>query len=254
MLIAATGFWTTNHVLVITNVVLATATIITAVAAVRAIKASNRVAEATEADVRASLEQLKINEALVRVGGEQAELTKAGLDASIRPLIVDVPYGALAEVNETIFPGQPGQVVGRHDAGTIFFREHLDRSWIGVSLPVRNVGVGPAFIRSVKASFGSAAIEARRLRHLVPPGEFMRVEVVTTPEDVMHATLGMLLDGADFGLDIWVDFTDLAGHQHTRSQFTLVGKAEALGVFRVQLFNCSPSWDRETEAFVGSGT
>ncbi|MHB1511414.1 MAG: hypothetical protein ACYCST_20195 [Acidimicrobiales bacterium] len=44
----APGWWTANHVLVLVNVILAAAAVATAIVGVSTIKASNRVAKATE--------------------------------------------------------------------------------------------------------------------------------------------------------------------------------------------------------------
>lgn len=203
----ATGWWTTDHVLGLSNVVLAAA-------ALGAIWFSYRVAAATRETVKAALKQ-------VTLGEKQLEKEREALLTSVRPILVDV---------EQI---DPEHAVGLYD----------DEQGLTFWTRSRNVGPGAAFIH--EGSFFSHSgnlIDRKFNRHVVPQGgtfdatviaEALRSRIQDAPE-------------ADLRISFIVQYSDVGGGQRTETviEFAKTPNVNALSflVARVELRACDEKW------------
>lgn len=140
MILASSSDWTAPNVI---QTLVAIGSLGAALAAGWAVRASNRVATATEGQADLARQELK-------QGEQQLELSRTSLQAGYRPVIVGVPHGRelTATTGRIMQPtSDPGQIVFTHwqDSG----QQGPQYEHVRISVPVRNVGSGLAFIEQV---------------------------------------------------------------------------------------------------------
>ena len=277
ILSVAPGFWTSEHVLVLVNVILAAAAVGTAIVGVRTIKSSNKVAKSAEDQARSTDASVKAALQQVELGQKTLEQERAALQASIRPLVVDVPSGMYWRENDQEMWRFDGK---RTDMGEITWIKTLEYPEVVVlTVPVRNIGPGPAFIKGVQLMSGSEDLstpdgtpifdrwmqgkEGRGIfsqpfidHEVIPTGEMARITFsVGDPEST-----GVLTK--DFA--VVVKYSDLSGAQRTQTviRFSTVEPHQPPGetmfrlvgdVLRVELFYATDHWIPDSEPFVSTG-
>ena len=116
---------TAEQVLIVLNGVLATATVATAIVGVETIKASSRVAEASETQATATTKAVELTDAGLT-------LERQAIQTSVRPIIVDVPREIFRP------PNNP-------DPGAIDWFPTGDGA-ICFMMRIRNIGSGAAIL------------------------------------------------------------------------------------------------------------
>jgi hypothetical protein len=261
----ANGYWTSNHILVLVNVVLAAAAVATAIVGVRTIKASNRVAKSAEDQAKATNTSVTAALQQVELGRMTLAQEREALRTSVRPVVVDVPLG--------VFLTEPPQVSGggsirvlqqTRDDGTIWWRrDSKDNDTARITVPIRNVGPGSAFINSAYLSAGSEYVFAARVNHqVIPPGEMSWIVAEVTLTDSKNLVVRSKLYTSQ--LDVGLRYSDVGGGQRTETILT-IGASELAderdppmmsaraAVHHVELFRCTEEWISEAEPFVSTG-
>jgi hypothetical protein len=234
--LTATGFWTANHLLVLLNAVLALATVAAVGVSITVARAANRQATATDNTVKATNDQLIL-------GRDQLEQEREALLASVRPLVVDVPLGAFVDY----------RTAQEIDQGAVRSLLGGDGSII-LHVPIRNVGVGPAFLRTAMLLPRPGTILiATTTGNVLPTNELGAVDILASVSDEAFPIVkASRLAGS---LVIAVDYADLGGQQRTRTLLHLGQTSnETAPVTQVQLFRCDEKWVRESEPIVSTGT
>jgi hypothetical protein len=243
--------------------------------AARAGKDTRSLAETSEQEVRVLGEQIGIQReevdavlAQAEASRLQVETSQAALRATVRPILVNVPFGSIAPRE----PVQDGVRIGPGDdqfALVAPFAIHVAQSNEGpslyVSVPARNVGTGVAIVQD-------AAILSNDLRarwdgtatvSVVPPGERTRATFrfpavlhgdPLADERAVRIHNDML--GQDSGVRRFVVdivYSDISGEQPTRSRFEIASISSReqppnWRVLKVHLFR-----DDGAEPFVSSG-
>jgi hypothetical protein len=168
-----------------------------AIAAEDQARASREEVGATLEEVRLVREQLELAQAQLALGQDQMAVSRAALDASVRPLLVETTLMDAATSNSC------------YDFG-----EHIE-----LEVSLRNVGAGPAFIVRAMFANGSLYAEGWSTHNVVPPGEVAYISAKVEPSDVGFGVWKQSVPHAAFRLA--VEYTDLAGRQPTQTLFTL---------------------------------
>lgn len=135
-MIVATGDWTAPNII---QTLVAVGSLAAAFAAISAVKASNRVAKATEQLAEKTAETVALANQELRQGERQLNLARMSLQASYRPLIIGVPIPQGRSDNSF-----EGRIFFYHDGK----EEDEKGQYVAISVPVRNIGNGPAKIIS----------------------------------------------------------------------------------------------------------
>jgi len=246
----ATGFWTATHVLIVLNGVLAVAALGTMFVGVLAIRASNRLAASSEDAVGVASDQLDLVTEQIRLGYGQLELERSSLEASIRPVVVDVPVG--------LYLGEGG-LIGQ-DRGEISCTFGTDQS-IDLSVPVRNIGSGPAFVRRALLTTGPGnVLDAEANRRVIPTGELAKIFIKVRPDFIGHGAVAAAVTSVG-ALAVALEYSDLGGEQRTQTLVHLYRFRSADGhsqghflVEQVELFPCDDNWVRQDKPDASSGS
>jgi hypothetical protein len=239
MTVASTSWWTANHILILINGVLAAASVGAVIASLKTIKATNRVVTATEEQAKKLGEQVEIDKELL-VQEKRVLLT------STKPLLVEVPLGVVIEKVE--FHG-----VRELDQGRIYWE--VDRNErIGIRVPFRNVGSGPAFIHSVYFSPNvGAVVKGWASSGVVPVGELVNAYYEFTPGSTFFSVRNEWLAAGHIMAGIL--YSDLGSNQKFQSVLSVQHAKDSESFFadQVLLYNCDENWIRETDPFVQTG-
>jgi hypothetical protein len=208
--LAATSYWTSEHVLIILNVVLAASAVATAIVGLKTIKSSNRVAAAAEAQGQIMQEELAVT-------NDQLELDRQALQSSVKPLLV----AALNQYGEASFDC----VVT--DDGT------------RVGLTLTNIGQGPAIVHSALLTLGPARVwEADSEHKVVPRDSLVRVSGSLPDRGELERAI------RDQRLGIGVKYSDISSGQRTQSTVFLGNSLESPRIHRIEIHHCDDNWVR----------
>jgi hypothetical protein len=225
---ATAGWWTTDHVLALANVVVAATAVGTIIFGIRAIKSSDAMAASATKQAAAS-------DAI-------AESARAQNLAGVRPLLVEVPKGIL-RTGEIDHEG-PGKIIWQHAAG----------GTIVLIVPLRNVGPGTAFVDQVRIGSAEAHIDEPEItsRAIAPGNTASVVSVAPLSFDTAgsHGPLTQaLFDGV---VTVDVTYADVNSSQRTLTRLTVVATRDkkASLVRRVELYHCDDTWEPIEPPFV----
>lgn len=171
----------------------------------------------------------------VAASNAQVDLADRTLLASVRPLLVDVPLATF----------WVGEGIERRDRGVIRLEPSQDAAgWLMLSVPVRNVGAGPALIESLKAELPAGIVVdqviGRMLHSAVPTGELSRMQFeIQTKLDVQGALA--IATGHDSSVYVSVEYRDMARAQRLRSRLEIFGSpAAGFRAFATELYEDDP--------------
>lgn len=235
----------------ILNCVLAFAALVSVWASLKVARSAESQAKSTNDTVDTANEQLKL-------GRESLAQERAALQASVRPLLADVPLGVyVPEGNEGFRP--IGIRMLNPDKGRILWTR-MDDNTIEVRVPVRNIGSGPAFIHDAFFTSGPGVVVEATLDHqVIPVGELARVSVTILATEVLHGpVLSAFMQGLE--LAVGVRYSDSGGSQRTQSVvvFTCDDTVENPqrrdgDIARVEFYTCDEQWMRATEPYLSTG-
>jgi hypothetical protein len=235
-MLLASGWWTANHDLVIFNALLAAAAVGTMTVGLLTIRSSNRVAASAAEQVNQGLNQLEL-------GKEQLAKEREALQATFRPIVVEVPVDFL--------PTQRREAGEPPDRGAVFWHETNEADVF--SVPFRNVGSGPAFIHQAILTTGPGNVfEAQTAYRVIPTGEIALVAFSVAAGDPGFPVAKTAFVAGKFLAAL--QCSDIAGGQRTQTVLHLMrfpsGKFEVIGL---QLYHCDENWIRANEPFIKSG-
>lgn len=221
MLIAA-GWWTTDHVLALTNVVVAAAAAGTAIVAVVSIRSSGEIVTAAKDQAKATKETVDAATKQLELGESQLEKEREALQLAIRPILVDVQTNQLG-------PGPMPARIAEGEDGLLFVAQS------------RNVGPGAAFIHNVSAFSQAGNLVGRTFsRHVVPPGETLDM---TVGVDALSQRINAE-PYASLVISFIIHYTDVGGGQKTETVIEFSRRPGELyfSVTRVELRGCNEDW------------
>ena len=212
-ILARTGDWTAPNVI---QTLVAIGSLGAAFAAGWAVRASNRVAEATETQAVKTAESVDLARLELRQGEQELELSRTSLQASYRPVIVSVPH------SKELSPAGSGRT---HDPGHISFTYWQDSNQQGpnyehvhIGIPVRNVGSGLAFLEAAWFQVQGQEVLAKSADILIAANEGMRlsVELIST-----HAYFSLYHAGhaGMASIQLRVIYSDLSRKQLWENRF-----------------------------------
>lgn len=172
-----------------------------------------------------------------------ADIAQASLAASVRPVIADVPQDLFASG-------------GERDRKSRVKIERSNGAWV-ISAPVRNAGLGPAFLVSAVVAAMTEApagqcvtAEANPTHRVLPPGETTLVLCKVNPKDpafeAMNASLAI-------GFHMLIRYTDLAGHQRTLTTFYVTCHEGQYFARGVDVSECDERWQQVGEPVIARG-
>ncbi len=157
-----------------------------------------------------------------RMVTRQLAQDREALSTSIRPIIADLPQ----------MPGDDFR------AGEVTF-DHSDVN-VTIKVPVRNIGLGPAFIHDAFLEQWQRGKAAATTRHRVLPSHETTHFFTTV---AAGEPLFSWLRSRPKSFAIGITYSDIAGHERTQSVLHLGGPnyATTYSVQMVQLFHCDRS-------------
>jgi hypothetical protein len=196
----------TDTVLEVTNIILAVTALITAGTAIAAVLSSMQVTDAAKEQADATATLATATADLAKNADDQLRLAREALEASIRPAITYVPQDPSHPDSDL---GPERQVkAGLALPGIVFF-----------SVPIRNVGPGPAFIQRAYLEGKGGKTDAY-LKHLVlPSGEITQIYGSARPGDSDLLAVAAVVEN---NFKVGVRYTDVNGGQRTQ---TVIGVA-----------------------------
>jgi len=238
-MVSSVSWWTSTHVLVLIDSILALSSLLAATAALSTIKSSNRVVSATEQQANALALQVDIEV-------QQLNQAKDVLLTSVRPLLVNVPrhtHSRMAGINRS----------NEIDLSEIYWGVNGDS--IIIRVPFRNVGTGPAFVHRVFFSPKVGVVmEGTATSGVVPMQELVWATYVFAPGTDFYGLKDELLEKGM--IDVGIQYSDLGGIQRLQSVLE-IGKGDSklyrFAAKRVRLYKCTDQWVPESEPFVESG-
>jgi lysylphosphatidylglycerol synthetase-like protein (DUF2156 family) len=182
-------------------------------AAVREAEADRRLAEEALAESR---RQAEAATAALELSRRQADISQRILNGELRPILVPVPHW-VAEMEEFQYPDYSKKT--RLPLGAAqFLLDHTDQ--ILISVPLRNIGRGVAFIDTMYVATGQGHLHATGSTNLHPaPGDTTRALWRIQPADESHAPLKALIATMSDAV-VTVVYRDIAGQQRTFTDVT----------------------------------
>jgi len=203
---------------------------------VATIKSANRVATSAADQAKATREQSAVASAqLIKsaeqlaLGREQLEKEREALELSIRPILVDVPAEDLRRA----------RIVDTNDV-------------IEVTVPVRNIGGGAAFVHEALFTTGVGNVDSAEVAQtVIPSGE---TTVINRRLPRAHPLFGQIHRVRPVEVAVAVKYEDIAGNQRMQSVVRVVCLPDDFGVVRsVEMYNCDDRWIREADPIVQTG-
>jgi hypothetical protein len=242
---ATAGWWTTDHVLAVANVVVAASAVGTIVFGLAAIRsagqqaaASADMAKSAGAQARASAD---LATATIRQADSSDRIAESALAqnlATIRPQLVDVPKQLLSSGKDFDHEG-PGKIIWV-----------LDAQQVVLIVPVRNVGPGVAYVRIAMILSPDGLIhEPEMTARAIAPGDTAKVISIALASDGAYTALAKRYDRR--AAQVALSYCDINGEQRTMTRLTIARAADGRAlVGRVELFNCDNKWDPMGEPLV----
>ena len=215
---ASPGWWTTEHGLLVANLVLASVAVLSILSS------------------RASLSQ-----------------EREALQASVRPVIVDVPMGVYMTGEKRMGKYRTAS----SDRGLIVFARVHDES-LFLSVPIRNIGAGPAFVDQAWLGMPKAGTVVNVDHQVIPANELAEVWIELPKSSHLHESLGK----AHLSGEYWVrvNYFDLSGRQRFQTVIQIVTKASgpeqrerSTRVKNVELARCDRFWRTDRKSRVTTG-
>jgi len=234
-----------DSLVAIGTVIIALGTIGLALATYSLARQTRNMVEATRATVEVSTQMAESARRQVDAAQEQALLTRSALEASIQPLLVDVPPNMFV-TRERIRFDEAKAEFDVEDRSELVLRD--EPSFVLCSIPFRNVGTGVALVRGLGLRFGQgeSGWSGRASRAVISPSEITRL-IFAVPKDRPELTehLPSLIQGQCV---VEIAYTNADGtHPLITRAVTL---RDAFGQPRVrQIFLLRPG---EPEPFAGS--
>jgi hypothetical protein len=242
---ATVGWWTTDHVLAVANVVVAASAVGTIIFGLAAIKSAGQQAAASAEMAKSASAQASASADLATATGRQAvssdriaESALAQNLATVRPQLVEVPKQLLSSGKDFDHEG-PGKIIWM-----------LDAQQVVLIVPVRNVGPGVAYVRIAMILSPDGVIhEPEITARAIAPGDSAKVVSIALASDKAYTALAERYNrrAAQVGLS----YSDINGEQRTMTRLTIASAADGrVLVGRVELFNCDDKWDPIGEPLV----
>lgn len=154
----------------------------------------------------------------VRQGRHETRIARAALEAETQPLLTDVPRGIFTE--ETEWREADGTTTTkRFDRSELSVGASGPELVASVSVPVRNVGNGPARLGDIVIIAADGATAPGWVAHpVLPPGEMTHVGFSAEPDDPdwgVAESVAMAYE--DF--DLVVAYADASGHPREAVRF-----------------------------------
>jgi hypothetical protein len=236
---AADGWWTSDHILALANVVLAAVGVTTIIFGLIAIRSSGKVAEAAGKQADASEKLAQATGKQAAASDRIAESALAENLAGVRPQLVEVPKKLLSSGRAFDDEG-PGKIIWTQD----------DTITVLV-VPVRNVGPGVAFVKFAAISSNKARIDQPQMTaHVIAPGDTASVVSIAIATD--SAYLALAHQFARRAVAVSLGYTDVNGAQPTLTRLTVARAAHSALVARSELFHCDEKWDPIGEPFAST--
>jgi len=170
---------------------------------------------------------------------------KESLQAAFRPVIVDVPLGLYMEPSKTNY--------NPDDLGAIHWRNEPD-GVVRLTVPVRNVGPGPAFVYGSWVSAVTADSKAEIDHQVIPPNEIAVISIETRRPTTMRKALEEALKpGGSYAVTL--SYLDLSGTRRFQSIIHLATKDNPLRatVEWIDVHRCDKNWKVVVESRVVTG-
>jgi hypothetical protein len=149
---------------------------------------------------------------LACVAGWQAWLSRKALQASLRPVLVEVPIGIFVEdekINENT------RAFG--DAGAVDIWPGED-GVLEIRTPFRNTGAAIALVKSLKLGWAEAQSWRATASHTAVPAGETTIVTVTVPFEAQDAAIAATADLQPDSLYIEIGYTDINAQQHARTR------------------------------------
>jgi hypothetical protein len=217
---------------------------------------TRRVARSTDKEVKAVGEQIELSRQATEAVERQAASTeaqvvvaRASVEATFRPVLTNLPlqwqpFAESSVVEYFRYPNGPMASVSGTNRSRV--RAEEQAKYVYLSLPVRNVGSGVAFITGLSLLSGDRSAEASQAANaIVPPQETTRLQFSLLKGDREGEPQAQFRD-----MTVTVAYRDLGGHGWF-SRFDLVRQADSSGWYVSQVFvNVEGAPDSDA---VGSG-
>ena len=211
-------------------------------------RSTDVMAQATLHEVELAKEQVTAVREHAEAAQKQSTLAEAALNASIRPLLVEVPPGMVKEVKAwnwfafgVLGTQEKQRDTEKIDISRVRFKIDEDgeeqTSEIDMTVPIRNVGVGPAMLRGVRLEVpledGGVHIVVGRAEHSTLPV----AEATNLLFEVPYGTADWepLRSAAERRANLTAEaiYTDLGGKQESRTLIHLKGTGEEAVTYKV---------------------
>jgi hypothetical protein len=230
---------TANQVLVLLNAILAAATLVTAFAAVVTIRSSKDVSKAAACQASATTEQATATAELAKKAGDQLRLGREALEASIRPTITHVPQDTS---HPDVDLGPEGQVEVKLELpGVVLF-----------SVPIRNVGPGPAFLRGAYLEGKGGKTDAYLKQRVLSNDEVTQIYIVARSGDPDLLSVAAVIEN---NFRVGVTYEDQTGGQKTLTVISVV-RIDWQGGTRIyylpmseKTYHCDDHWEHAETPF-----
>lgn len=146
---------------------------------------------------------------------QEVELGRQTLNWSVQPALVDVPFGEYLRREEVRVP-ESGFANYLEDRASLILYD--SEEYVTVSIPLRNVGAGTAFIRGLGLNFGAdgTAPYGRATLMVVPPNELTRLSfAVPKIMSELQPNIPLLLNG---NFVVSASYTNAAGEEPWKTQ------------------------------------
>lgn len=199
----AANLVTTDHVLAAANVILAAVALAT-------IWSSNQVA-------KVATHQATATEDLAKKAGDQLETSRQALAASVRPIVAYMLQDAVTD-------GEAMQAATKQGKDFAFDgRDHVvvldEQLHIRITVPIRNIGRGPAFLKDASFTVRADEISAVLLANVLLTGESTRVWVEGREGDPNFSTLRSAIPGS---FRIKVRYEDAFDQQQAQAEIRVL--------------------------------
>jgi hypothetical protein len=199
----AANLVTTDHVLAVANVILAAVALAT-------IWSSNKV-------TKVATSQATATEDLAKKAGDQLEQSRQALATSVRPIIAYVLQDAVTDGEAMQEAANQGKKV------TFDGRDHVivldEPRHIRITVPIRNIGPGPAFLKDASFNAGESEIPAVLQADVLLTGESTRFWIESAEGEPNFPTLRETIPGTFI---IKIRYADAFGQQHAQAQIRVL--------------------------------
>jgi hypothetical protein len=199
----AANLITTDHVLAVANVILAAVALAT-------IWSSNKV-------TKVATTQATATEDLAKKAGDQLKQSRQAQAASVRPIISYVLQDNVTDGEALEEAADQGKKVTFDGRDHVIVLDEPDH--IRITVPIRNVGPGPAFLKDASFNAGESEIPALLQADVLLTGESTRFWIESAAAEPNFSTLRETIPGT---FTIKITYADAFGQQHAQAQIRVV--------------------------------